>query len=311
MQSLIDTPYQLSTSTVLIVEDEPITRTIIANYLDDLCKVAVVASAEEAIRYCSRNPPDLILTDILMKEMDGLSFCKLLKSEAGLQHIPVIFITSLNEDDDEQACWEAGCVDYVVKPVNAVTLINRVKAHLTLKLQTDFLKLQSVLDGLTRVYNRHWLNDAVPRLIRQARRKQQPFCLAMFDVDWFKRYNDHFGHIQGDQCLKQVAHALKSTLLRPSDALVRYGGEEFLCLLPDTDLNGALNVVERIKAAIKQLELRHPESPFGVVTLSGGLSQLEESDGANWEAWLQRTDDQLYRAKTDGRNHVCVTSNGQ
>ncbi|MBT1066149.1 diguanylate cyclase [Bowmanella sp. Y26] len=308
MQRLDDSLHPFKTTTVLVVEDEPITRTIIANYLDGFCHVAVVANAEEALQYCSLTPPDLILSDVLMREMDGLELCRQLKTMPDVSHIPLIFITSLSEDVEEQACWEAGCVDYVVKPVNAITLTNRVKTHLTLKLQTDFLKQQSLLDGLTRVYNRHWLEDAVQRLIRQSSRECSSFCLAMFDVDWFKKYNDHFGHLQGDQCLREVAKALKKALLRPSDAVVRYGGEEFICLLPDTDIEGAECVVNRIKDAVCKLELAHPESPFGIVTLSGGLSQLDNSDLENWEAWLKRTDELLYKAKATGRNRVCIAS---
>lgn len=213
-----------------------------------------------------------------------------------------MFITS-NEDQDEQnECWAAGAVDFVTKPVNGVILRNRVKAHLTLKLQTDLLRSMSFVDGLTGLYNRHLLVDALGKGILHARRSGKPLSLLMIDVDWFKQFNDTYGHLNGDECLKSIAAVIKSCLLRPTDFAVRYGGEEFLCLLADTDLVGAKHIAAALLESVTRLDIVHKASPLGHVTVSIGVHTSVPKALSNDNALIGQADAALYQAKHKGRN---------
>jgi diguanylate cyclase (GGDEF)-like protein len=291
---------------ILIVDDEPINCEIMQHMLGDLYHVSIVHSGEDAISACLDDKPDLILLDVMMKGIDGLETCHLIKSNEETQHIPVIFITGVQDEQQEADCWDAGAVDFVEKPVNGVELRNRVRAHLTHKLQTDLLLNLSYVDKLTGAYNRHFLDDVIPKAEKQSKRSHSMVSVLMIDIDWFKPYNDHFGHLQGDKCLRQVADAIVDVLKRPTDMLVRFGGEEFLGLLVDTDNDGAMHVAQNIIDKIKQININHPKSDFSRVTLSIGVATYA---GANPQTTLfdsiQEADNHLYKAKSGGRNQVC------
>lgn len=298
----------LENARVLIVDDEEINRVVFSAMLGDEYQIDVAESGEEALAYCRETPPDLILMDVLMSGMDGMETCRLLKSVSDLAYIPVIFITALNRDDDENACWEAGCVDFVTKPVNGTTLKNRVKAHLTHKLQSDIFRRLIFVDGLTGAYNRHFLQDALPKLIKQSSRTQTPTAVIMLDVDWFKAYNDEYGHLQGDECLRQVARTITGVLKRPTDTLVRYGGEEFICLLPNTDHDGARHIAETIRYRIEQMAIKHIQSPFGFITVSAGVACCAPEQLATVpETLLEEADKNLYTSKKNGRNQTTLS----
>ncbi|MFA3791541.1 diguanylate cyclase domain-containing protein [Aliiglaciecola sp. SL4] len=288
---------------VLIVDDEPINAMVIADLLSNLYRIKVVHSGEDALAFCREQTPDLILLDVMMPGISGLETCRAIKRNQNLQHVPVIFITSVKSQNDENKCWEAGGVDFVSKPVNGITLLNRVKAHLTLKMQSDFLRTLSFTDGLTGLYNRHLLDEVLTKSILQSNRTKSPLSLLMLDIDWFKRFNDSYGHINGDQCLIAVSKVLKDVLHRPIDMTFRYGGEEFLCLLPDTDNFGAQHIAETILQKVADLKIPHESSPFGVVSLSIGIyssSTYEECSKAN--EIIRIADKSLYLAKQKGRN---------
>lgn len=295
----------ISDASILIVDDEPINCEMMQHMLGELYKVSSVRSGEEALAYCITHKPDLILLDVMMSGMDGLETCRKIKEDEDTQHIPVIFITGVQDEQHEADCWDAGAVDFVAKPVNAVELRNRVRAHLTHKMQTDFLLSLSYVDKLTGVYNRHYLDDVIAKLEKQSKRQGSPLSILMMDIDWFKQYNDHFGHLQGDECLRSVAQNISEILQRPNDVLVRFGGEEFLALLIDTDKKGAMYVAQNILDKIKQQNIEHPKSEFSCITLSIGVATYS---GKNNETKLfdviQAADKQLYKAKSAGRNQV-------
>jgi diguanylate cyclase (GGDEF)-like protein len=305
-QYIADQKTSLDESVILIVEDDPINVIVIEDLLTDLYQTKTVNCGEDALILCDEEPPDLILLDVMMDGISGLETCKILKSQSNTQHIPIIFITSMHDQDDQNLCWEAGCVDFVSKPVNGVTLRNRIKAHLTLKLQTDLLLRMSFLDGLTGLYNRNLLDDVMVRLNSHVNRSKQPLSLMMVDVDWFKGYNDTYGHLQGDECLKRVASVIKETLLRPTDMAIRYGGEEFLCLLPDTDHRGTEHVAIKMLAAVQNLGMEHKVSEFKVVTVSIGVYTVLCNENTSLVDLLAKADEALYDSKQRGRNRFSV-----
>ncbi|AJQ95436.1 diguanylate cyclase [Gynuella sunshinyii] len=297
---------EVSDAWVLIVDDEPINCLVLEEILADICHTRAVNSGAEAIDACVKNKPDLILMDVMMPDQNGLEICRELKADPELMDIPVIFVTSLTNDDDQDECWNAGGTDFVTKPVNATTVRNRVKTHLAYKLQTDMLMHFTYVDGLTGAYNRRFLDAALPRCYKQARRTGSPFSLIMFDIDYFKKFNDRYGHLIGDDCLKQISATSIDTLKRPTDMFVRYGGEEFLCILPDTDEQGAKHLADELKRAIRVLNIIHEDSNFGHVTVSIGVFTLHQSDSDDTQAILQTVDAALYQAKRSGRNRICV-----
>jgi diguanylate cyclase (GGDEF)-like protein len=301
-QSITEQKISLTESVILIVEDDPINAVVIENLLSSLYQTKTVHSGEDALILCDSQPPDIILLDVMMDGISGLETCKILKNNSQTQHIPIIFITSMHDQDDQNRCWEAGCVDFVAKPVNGITLRNRIKAHLTLKLQTDLLRRMSFVDGLTGLYNRHLLEDVMAKLISDVNRSKQTLSIMMLDVDWFKDYNDTYGHIAGDECLKSLAGVINESLQRPIDLAIRYGGEEFLCLLPDTDQQGVEFIANVMLKSVQNLAIKHKLSEFKIVTISIGIHTICSNKNASFDDVLAKADEALYAAKQLGRN---------
>jgi diguanylate cyclase (GGDEF)-like protein len=164
-------------------------------------------------------------------------------------------------------------------------------------------------DGLTGLPNRRSFDDALSREYRRARRNKKRLGLIILDVDWFKSFNDHYGHPAGDDCLRQVSKAIKNAIFRPGDMAARYGGEEFVMLLPDTDEAGAALIGERIRQAVSLLAIQHEASRYGVVTVSVGIASFgRDTHLPRSEMLLEYADRALYRAKADGRNLVVRAS---
>ncbi|MBA5637619.1 diguanylate cyclase [Duganella sp. LX20W] len=288
---------------VLVVDDQPINIRMLHAVLAEEFEVFAATSGEQALEFCRNNKPDLILLDVVMPGMDGLAVCRRLKEDQDTRAIPVIFVTAGTLAEEENACWSAGAADFVSKPVNPLTLRNRVLAHLQFKLHMDALQAMAFADGLTGVANRRLFDDTLGAEFRRCGRSGEPLAMLMIDVDVFKRYNDHYGHQAGDECLKRVALALKQHLKRPYDLVARYGGEEFACLLPDTDEAGALAIAEELRLAIAALAIAHADSPVaGHVTISVGVAALRPEPDGDSAALLRLADQALYRAKHEGRD---------
>ncbi len=215
-----------------------------------------------------------------------------------------ITITGLSDVDHETQCWEAGAVDFVTKPINPITLRRRLDSHITLRVQADQLREFAWIDGLTGIKNRRYLD----RWMRDYRLLGGggSASIIMLDVDHFKAFNDKYGHLAGDDCLRRVAAAMKAQLRRSDDALCRYGGEEFACLLPGADIKTATAIADRLIDSVRVLAIPHEHAPRGIVTASAGVAsdivrELEASDSL-----LERADRCLYYAKQRGRD--CVAS---
>ncbi|WP_427977613.1 GGDEF domain-containing response regulator [Agarivorans sp.] len=290
-------------ASILLVDDELLNRELMSGCLSDDFTIYSAASGAEALQLAEQNPPDLILLDIMMPEMDGWEVCAKLKDSPSLRHIPVIFITSRNDDETQIQCWNAGCVDFINKPINFVTLEHRVKTHISLKLKTEFLISMSMRDGLTGIANRPALDKDYIWIAGYCQRKHSSMAVLMVDLDYFKKYNDAYGHLAGDDVLIAVARVLTQALQRASDKVYRYGGEEFVLLLADTDELGCQSVVNNINQLLSDLSITHASSPFRRVTCSiGGIVYPEGAITTELRRSLSLADEALYEAKAKGRN---------
>lgn len=295
---------------LLVVDDQPINIQTLYQIFHADHEVFVATSGEQALAFCRGNPlPDLILLDVVMPGLDGLAVCQQLKADPVLANIPVIFVTACMDPADETRALEAGGVDFITKPVNPMVVRARVKTHLTLKAQEDFLRSLVFVDGLTGVANRRRFDEALLSEWRQCRRAGTPLALLMIDIDHFKRYNDHYGHPTGDACLQQVAAVLKAAMQRACDLVARYGGEEFVCLLPGCDQAPALAKAQALQAALAARGIAHEASPTAAwVTLSIGVAVAQPQAGGSPAALVAAADAALYSAKHRGRNCISAHS---
>ena len=291
---------------LLLVDDQPINIQALYRIFSPDYRVLMATSGAKALELCRADPPDLVLLDVVMPDMDGHEVCRRLKSEAVTCNIPVIFVTAHNDAAEETHGFEVGAVDFIAKPVNPAVVRARVKTHITLKQQSDLLRQMVFIDGLTGVSNRRRFDEVLHTEWRRSSRSGSPLALLMLDVDHFKRYNDRYGHQAGDDCLRRVAAAVNQSLMRPGDLAARYGGEEFACILPTTELEGAMALARRIERLVRDLTIEHVDSDVAaVVTVSIGVgvgSAGRQSDPASLLAFA---DTQLYRAKHGGRGHAC------
>jgi diguanylate cyclase (GGDEF)-like protein len=290
---------------ILIVDDAPTNLQVLAQALRESFRIKVATSGADALRIAAGpDRPTLILLDIMMPEMDGYETCRRLKQDELTSDIPIIFATALDEPQDEERGLELGAVDYVVKPYRIPIVKVRIRNQVDLKLKTDILRSQAVRDGLTGIANRRAFDSALDRMVRHAARHARPIAVVMADIDYFKEFNDQYGHLAGDECLKAVAEALTKVATRSSDVVARYGGEEFGVVLPETDREGALVVAEHMRLAVSALSVPHARSKAeSVVTISLGVSVEPKVSGQEMLATADRC---LYAAKSQGRNRVCI-----
>lgn len=217
----------------------------------------------------------------------------------------MLFVTAQNQVEDEELGLTLGAMDYIHKPISPPIIKARVRNHIALKLQTDALKRLSLFDGLTNIPNRRHFDNTLDNELQRALRTQHPLSLLMIDVDYFKPFNDRYGHGTGDACLIQIAQAMQAAMNRPMDLLARYGGEEFVTLLPGTNLEGACKVAETLRQTVANLQIPHALSPIAEhVTISIGVTCLAQPDPKSTSYLLRRADQALYQAKQTGRNQV-------
>lgn len=290
---------------LLLVDDQRVNILVLHELFREECEIFMALNGEQALQLCRTVSPDLVLLDVCMDGLDGHEVCRRLKADPQTHHIPIIFVTGNTAEKDEVYGLELGAVDFIVKPINPVIVKARVNTHLTLKRQNDLLRSLVMLDGLTGVANRRKFDEELARSWLQSLREQAELSVIMIDVDYFKHYNDHYGHLKGDSCLQAIAGALEAAVNRPYDLLARYGGEEFACVLPNTRLKDAVVVAERMLAHVKALQLEHLGSDIGqLVTVSLGVAATTANHAVAPQALVEEADRQLYQAKQAGRARV-------
>ncbi len=290
---------------VLIVDDVPANCRVLMESLKSDYEVEFATSGKQALEMVIVNQPDLILLDIMMPEMDGYEVCSRLKQDVALQDIPVIFFTAKNSREDEAKGFEWGVVDYIAKPFYIPAVKARIRSHLEQKKKRDLLIKLASVDPLTGIPNRRHFTDVFEVEWRRAKRGGAAISLMLLDVDYFKQYNDTYGHSAGDECLKRIAQSLHHSLRRPGDCAARIGGEEFAILLPETDALGAAIIADRIRHDVEVLDIPHSAAEgSGRVTISAGVATCTPTEEIERQALLNAADEMLYQAKERGRNQV-------
>jgi diguanylate cyclase (GGDEF)-like protein len=292
-------------SRILVVDDDPSIVDLLEAFLQHEYHVSVATHGEQAIDLCRRQLPDLVLLDVMMPGPDGYEVCRRLKSDPATRDVPIIFVTARDEVDEEIRGLEAGAVDFLSKPVHRAIVLARVRTHIVLRQQAAKLRDMAMTDILTGVANRRCVEERLDSEWRRCRRNQVPIAVIMIDIDHFKFYNDAYGHQAGDNCLQHIAAALKKGLRRPGDLLGRYGGEEFLCLLPETTLDRAVERADELGRAVMALNIVHAHAADErVVTISRGVSATVPTGETELADLLEVADAMLYDAKRGGRNRT-------
>lgn len=299
-------------STILIVDDEITNIEIMNAVLEDEYEICFATSGAQALEVARRILPDLVLLDIVMPEMDGFEVCRRLKSDPLLADVPVIFTTGLDDIDDEAKGLSLGAIDYVSKPIQPVVLRARIDNHIELKRLRDQLAVMAVTDAMTGLSNRRLMEERLELEVSRLARTGNWLSVIMLDIDFFKQFNDTYGHPAGDRCIVSIAAALNRAIKRTSDLSARYGGEEFACILSEADYGAAMTVAREVQLQVTSLNIAHERSSVSQhVTVSLGIATARCRTGMSPSLWLAHADEQLYRSKASGRNRVTGTTFGE
>lgn len=307
---------------VLVVEDDPDARAMVADALLSLgyeCRVA--GDGDEGWEAYCADPPDVVLSDWNMPCVDGIELCRRIRESAREgPYTYFIFMTALGDKEHLLRGMRAGADDYQRKPIDLdelearlasagrVIALNRLLADTNAALRSDRQELfrEARVDALTGVGNRRRMDEDLAAAWERASRYRERYSIGLCDLDHFKRFNDRYGHLDGDEALRRVARAIRETL-RKADGLYRYGGEELLVLLPEQGLSEAAMVMDRVRRAVERLAIP-TDTERGVMTISVGVAQLSGEHDADVEGWLERADAALYEAKSQGRDRVATAA---
>jgi len=299
-----DPPDAATSHRLLIVDDQPVNVQLLARVLGNGFSIQAATNGPRALELAAEGGIDLVLLDVMMPGMDGFEVCRRLKADERTRSIPVIFVTALGEVDDETAGFDAGGVDYITKPISPPVVRARVRTHIALKEARDRLEELALVDALTGVANRRRFEGCLESEWRRALRGGHWLSLALLDIDYFKRFNDLYGHARGDECLRAVAQAAATVCRRPADLFARYGGEEFVLVLPETAPEGAQAALLGVLGRVKELGIEHAGSACAPrVTVSLGAISLVPKEGDDPKTSFELVDRLLYDAKERGRNH--------
>ena len=294
--------------TILVVDDMTTTLLLLHDLLKDTYEVKIAKSGTKALEILeSPNDIDLILLDIEMPDINGYDVCKRIKNNETIKNIPIIFITGRTSQEDEEYGLNLGAIDYITKPFNKAIVKLRIKNYLNLKIKNDMLEKLSMYDGLTNIRNRRFFDETFEKTFSEIKRDKKSLAVLMIDIDFFKLYNDNYGHGQGDETLRKVAKALEKTIKRASDFVARYGGEEFVILLKDINKDGVEAVANNLLNAIRELKITHEFSKIeNYVTVSIGVSYYNSSSDITKLELLLKADETLYNVKNSGRNNFAI-----
>ncbi|MEE2729714.1 MAG: diguanylate cyclase [Pseudomonadota bacterium] len=294
-------------SVILIIDDNPKSIKALSLLVRDFGEVIFATSGAAGIAMAMKRNPDLILLDVEMPGMNGYEVCRQLKADLSTRGSSIIIVTSHSSVEHEVEALEAGAADFITKPLNSPLVRARVKTQLLVKKQADELQRLAEQDGLTGIYNRRYFDEQMAQEWRRHQRQRSPLGVALVDVDYFKAYNDEYGHQGGDGCLRAVAQCLTLALRRPGEQVARYGGEEFVIILPYTDNIELLKIGPWLCEQVRSRKIPHAKSAVAQwVTISVGLASCTPSIQTGPDHLLGLADKALYQAKASGRNQCVV-----
>jgi diguanylate cyclase (GGDEF)-like protein len=308
--------------TVLVVDRSASNRDLICDCLSQLPEIKLMAAANglEALRLFDEFAPSLVLLDIALQDTDGITLTREMRSRERSDDqgqfsawTPIILLSAIQDEEMLARCILAGGDDFLYKPISEIVLLAKIRAMLRIAgMQKDLhlahqrLKEISLLDGLTNIPNRRHFDETLTMEWKRCIRQETPLSIVIGDVDYFKQFNDIYGHQAGDTCLRAVAGALNESLYRVEDTVARYGGEEFAAILPGTDITGAMAVAERMRRSAHDLGIPHEKGVSGRVSCSFGIASLLPNNGLPPQHLLKAADAGLYAAKRAGRNRVAL-----
>ncbi len=313
--------------TILLVDDQQMIAEVIRRALttEDFdfhyCK-----NPTEALKVAEKLKPTIILQDLVMPEIDGLTMVKFYRANPITAQVPIIVLSTKEEPEIKSKAFEFGANDYLVKLPDKIELIARIRYHSQayinqkqrdeafkalrksqqrLAQANKILQRLSSLDGLTGIANRRRFDQLLKKEWLRAIRHSSSISIIMLDIDFFKLFNDTYGHQGGDDCLKQVAETLENSIHRETDMVARYGGEEFVAILPETGVHGALEVAKNMCSKIEDQHIPHKNSKVADhLTISVGVATAIPERGSQPETLIAAADKALYEAKNNGRNQV-------
>ncbi|WP_026182480.1 diguanylate cyclase [Leeia oryzae] len=291
--------------TILIVDDEWMDRSILTELLKDDYRLILAKDGEQALLKAAKYLPDLILLDVVLPDISGYEVQRRLREGPRTRHLAVAFITSQDSADDEAYGISLGAYDYITKPFHLAVVKARISNILRMERQRVLLEKMASLDGLTEVLNRRRFDEILLEECHRCATWEAPISLAMLDVDYFKSFNDCYGHGKGDEVLKLVARCMRVSVPISSGFVARYGGEEFVMILPGMHEENAIQLCSKVCQMVQDLNVPHAQSGVSdILTVSiGGVSaHPDRSMGAS--DLLHRADAALYAAKKSGRNQI-------
>jgi len=328
------------TPDVLLIDDQPIVAEQIREILSQEPDIAFhyCQEANQAFEMLKDLKVTTILLDLMMPNVDGLTMLRYLRNFDVTKDVPIIVLSSAEDPATKSKAFALGATDYLVKPPEKIELIARVKAHykhyinrierdiaikqlkelldelhashLEVERANKELKRLAIIDPLTECVNRRYLNEVMTQEFENSNNSKQPLAVIMIDIDFFKQYNDTYGHQGGDDCLIAVAKSLRESINSETTTLARYGGEEFLALLPGFNIQQAEQVAEQLCQSVRDMALEHSKNPNQIVTISLGVSSFhpDEVKLSKVDELIKYADQALYEAKETGRNRVVSKS---
>lgn len=317
---------------ILIVDDIKENHLVMESVLELDTELHIVKaySGEEALSLCMSHDFAVIFMDVQMPGLDGFETAELLRGIEKTKHIPIIFVTAINKEKlSVFKGYEVGAVDYLSKPIDPLVLRSKTRVFKEMYLQKQVIqaqaksledKLRELLriqeekeelehiaeeDSLTKILNRRGVEKRSAIHWKNCIRYSLPFSVLMLDLDRYKGYNDNYGHVEGDQVLIKIAKAIEDSLFRAEDFVGRYGGEEFIVIMPNTDKTGALVAAKRIEKKVRKLSILHEyNGEHGIATVSMGVASKRPVKGDDIKALINKADEQMYLAKENGRNQI-------